>query len=254
MDHTYMLPQMGELARKYKVIFYDQRAMGKSSAEFDTTLMTMDGLVQDLEGIRKAFGIEKMNLMGHSWGGLVSMFYAIKYPGHLQSLILVNPTAASSTLRDLSYGMMSQKTTVEDSIAQAQLARTDGFKKRDPVTMAKFFRLLFRGSFHDKRYADSLTLDFDSTYSAKSIMVRQLMRDSTLRSYDIHDQLDVIRCPTMIISGADDVVAPGTNEQIYAHVRGSQYVLLPDCGHFPFIEASNIFFPVVNKFLENSAR
>ncbi len=80
LDHSYLLPQMGELAKGYKLIFYDQRAMGKSSADFDTNLMTMNSFVEDLEGIRKAFGLEKMNLMGHSWGGLVSMFYAIRYP------------------------------------------------------------------------------------------------------------------------------------------------------------------------------
>ena len=156
--------------------------MGKSSADFDTSQMTMNSFVEDLEGIRKAFGLQKMNLIGHSWGGLVSMFYAIKYPSHLQSLILVNTTPASSTLRNLSFAVMSSRTTKEDSIAQLQIAETEGFKKRDPAAMAKFFRLLFRGSFHNKQYADSLTLTFDSSYSAKSAMVRQLSRDSTLRS------------------------------------------------------------------------
>ncbi len=254
MDHSYMLPQMGKLAKSYKLIFYDQRAMGKLSADFDTSAMTMNSLVEDLEGIRIAFGIEKMNLLGHSWGGLVAMFYAIRYPGHLQSLILVNTTAASSALRDSSFAIMSLKTSAEDHVAEVRLAQTEGFKKRDPATMAKFFRLLFRGSFHDKRYVDSLSLDFDSTYSAKSLMVRQLMRDSTLRSYDIHHNLDAIRCPALIIAGADDVVAPGTNEQIHDHIHGSQYILLPDCGHFPFIEAREKFFSAVTEFLKSSAQ
>ena len=167
LDHSYLLPQMAELAKGYRLIFYDQRAMGKSSADFDSSQMTMNSFVEDLEGIRKAFGLEKMNLLGHSWGGLVSMFYAIKYPSHLQSLILVNTTPASSVLRNLSFGIMSLKTTKEDSIAQLQIAETDGFKKRDPATMAKFFRLLFHGSFHDRRYADSLTLAFDSSYACE---------------------------------------------------------------------------------------
>ena len=254
MDHGYLLPQMAGIGKGYKLIFYDQRAMGKSSADFDTSAMTMDNFVEDLEGIRKAFDLGKMNLMGHSWGGLVSMFYAIKYPDHLQSLILANTTAASSALRSLSFAIMSLRTTKADSIAQAQVAETEGFKKRDPKTMAKFFRLLFRESFHDKRFVDSLTLDFDSTYSAKSVMGRRLYRDSTLRSYDIHAKLDVIHCPTLIIAGADDRVAHGTNEQIHDHIRGSEYVLLPDCGHFPYIEAPEKFFPVLREFLKNAAR
>ncbi len=245
---------MEKLAKGYKLIFYDQRAMGKSSADFDTSQMTMNSFVEDLEGIRKAFGLQKMNLIGHSWGGLVSMFYAIKYPSHLQSLILVNTTPASSTLRNLSFAVMSSRTTKEDSIAQLQIAETEGFKKRDPAAMAKFFRLLFRGSFHNKQYADSLTLTFDSSYSAKSAMVRQLSRDSTLRSYDIHARLDAIQCAALLIGGSDDAVVPGTNEQIHDHIHGSQYVLLPECGHFPYIEAGERFFPLVREFLSTAAR
>jgi len=103
LDHSYFLPQMKQLAKNYKLIFYDQRGMGKSSADFDGKQMTMDNLVEDLDGIRRAFGLEKMNLMGHSWGGLVSMFYAVKYPGRLQSLILSNTTPASSALRDQAF-------------------------------------------------------------------------------------------------------------------------------------------------------
>jgi len=130
------------------------------------------------------------------------------------------------------------------------MTQTDSFKKREPATMATFFRLLFRGMFYDKRYADSLTLEFDSTYVSKNAMVQQLYGDSTIRTYDIHVRLNVITCPTLIIAGGEDAVAPGTNEQIHESIRGSRYVTLPHCGHFPFIEAGEEFFPLVQRFLE----
>jgi proline iminopeptidase len=252
LDHSYLLPQMAELAKGYKLIFYDQRAMGKSSADFDTNQMTMRSFVEDLDGIRKAFGLEKMNVLGHSWGGLVSMFYAIKYPENLQSLILVNTTPASSTLRNLSFAVMSSKITKEDSIAQLRITETEGFKKRDPAAIAKFFRLVFRGSFHNKHYVDSLNLTFDTSYAAKSLMVGQLSRDSTLLSYDIHARLDTIHCSVLIIGGSDDAVVPGTNEGIRDHIHGSEYVLLSGCGHFPFIEMPEEFFPIVKTFLKKT--
>ena len=252
LDHSYFLPQMKELAKNYRLIFYDQRGMGKTSADFDVKRMTMDDLVEDLDGIRQAFGLEKMNLMGHSWGGLVSMFYAIKYPGRLRSLILSNSTPASSALRDRSFGMMAQKTSRDDSLAESQIAQTDSFKKRDPSAMAKYFRLLFRGSFRDKRFADSLTLEFDSTYASKSAMVQQLYNDTRIQTYDIHRRLNAVTCPTLIIAGADDAAAPEANEQIHESIRGSQYVILPDCGHFPFIEAGEKFFPLVRNFLKTA--
>jgi proline iminopeptidase len=254
MDHSYLLPQMARLGKGYKLIFYDQRAMGRSSVDVDTSSMTMDNFVEDLEGIRKAFNLGTMNLFGHSWGGLVSMFYAVKYPDHLRTLILCNTTAASSALRDRSFALMSQGTATEDSLAQAEVVQTDGFKRREAKTMEKFFRLLFRGSFYDKRYADSLTLAFDSTYATKSAMQRHLFLDPQIHSYDLHEALDTIQCPTLIVAGADDRVAPETNEMIQEHIPGSRYVLLPNCGHFPFIEAPEEFFPVIREFLQKNAR
>ena len=247
MDHSYLLPQLARLGKGYKLIFYDQRAMGKSSEQVDSSSMTMDNFVEDLEGIRKAFNLGKMNLMGHSWGGLVSMFYAVKYPDHLNTLILCNTTAASSALRNESFAVMAQGASKEDSLAQAAIVQTDGFKKREAKTMERFMRLLFRGSFHDKRYADSLTLDFDSTYSSRSVMQRYLFRDEKLRSYDLHESLDTIQCPTLIVAGADDRVAPETNEMIQEHIRQSRYVLLPNCGHFPLYRSSGRIFSAAQR-------
>ena len=254
LDHSYLLPQMANLGRGFKLIMYDQRAMGKSSLDVDTSSMTIDTFVEDLEGIRKAFNLTKMNLLGHSWGGLIAMFYATKYPDHLQSLILSNTTAASSELRSMGFRTMAQRATNEDSAAQAAIAGSDAFKKRDPATMTRFLRLLFRGSFHDKRFADSLSLNFDSTYPARSVLVRFLSRDPKLRSYDLHPMLDTVRCPTLIIAGADDRIAPGTNEQIHERIRGSELITLDDCGHFPFIEAPRKYFGLIRRFLKKSAQ
>ncbi len=83
LDHSYLLPQMAELAKTHKLIFFDQRASGKSSVDSDTNSTTMKNLVEDVEGIRKAFKLGKMNLMGHSWGGLLAMFYAIRFPNNI---------------------------------------------------------------------------------------------------------------------------------------------------------------------------
>ncbi len=66
---------MTGLARRYKLIFFDQRASGRSSNLVDTSTLRMSNFVEDVEGVRKAFKLKKVNLLGHSWGGLVAMFY-----------------------------------------------------------------------------------------------------------------------------------------------------------------------------------
>ena len=96
LDHGYFLPQLSKLGEDHRLFFFDQRASGKSSAAIDTNSMTIDNFVEDLEGLRRGFHPGKMNLLGHSWSGLVAMFCAVKYPDSLNSLILVNTTPESS--------------------------------------------------------------------------------------------------------------------------------------------------------------
>jgi len=254
LDHSYFLPQMEELARHYKLIFFDQRASGKSSNVVDTTAITMNNFVEDVEGIRKAFKLKKMNLFGHSWGGLVAMFYAVKYPNNLNSLVLVNSTPASSGWRNASFVLMARRTLPEDSVAQANLVQTEGFRKRSPKAMSEFFKILFRSTFYNRMYADSLTLSLDTSFATKSRLMQYLNKDTTLLNYDVFRKLSVVHCPTLIIGSTYDMVAPEANDRLHQSIAGSTLVVLDSCGHFPFVEAPRRFFSTIEGFLKKAVR
>ncbi|HLX11802.1 MAG TPA: alpha/beta fold hydrolase, partial [Bacteroidota bacterium] len=165
LNHSYFLPQMAGLAKNHKLIFFDQRATGKSSMKLDTSAVNLKNCLGDIEGLRKAFKLGKMNLMGHSFGGLLAMEYAMKYPKNLRSLTLVCTSAPSSALRMKAFMNMQSKQSPEDSAGQAQIMQSDGFKRRDPETMSKFFHFLFSSDFYDRKMDDSLTLQFDTNYA-----------------------------------------------------------------------------------------
>ncbi len=252
LDHSYFLPQMEKLADTYELIFFDQRGCGKSSIRVDSTAMTLDALVEDIDRIRDAYNLNTMNLMGHSWGGLLAMFYAIKHGERLNSLILVNSTPPTSELRSASFKIIGERTSREDSIAQASLAQTDEFKRRVPAAMQKYFRMLFRGSFRDRLMADELTLTFGPDYGARSKLVQYLAKDPQLQTYDLLSRLETITCPVLIVASDYDLTPTESNEQIRNHIKGSRYVVMKNCGHFPFIEAPAQFFPVIRDFLEKA--
>ncbi len=209
----------------------------------------MKNFVKDLEGIRKYFGIEKMNLLGHSWGGLVAMFYTIKYPENLKSLILSNPTPPTSDLRNASFKLMAERTSREDSIAQTKLIHSKKFAERDPKTMGNFFRLLFASSFYHKSYIDSLTLHFPDDYSIKSKLINYLYKDSSIMNYDITDKLEKINCPVLIVSGDYDLMTQESNNILQKNIKNSKLVILKNCGHFPFVEDKNEYFILLENFL-----
>jgi len=254
LDHSYLLPQMTQLVDPYELILFDQRGCGRSTASVDSSAMNLESLTEDIDAVRAAYNLEKVNLMGHSWGGLLAMYYAIRHPYRVNSLILVSSTPASSLLRDESFKIMAERTSRADSIDESLLAQSDSFKQREPKTMARYFRLLFRGAFYDPALAERLSFDFPPDYAARSQLMQYLAKDPALKSYDLSEELSSLHCPVLIVGGDRDFSPPEANEQIHSHIENSRLVTLKNCGHFPFIDAPAQFFPLVRDFLSKVPR
>ncbi len=248
LDHTYLLPQMAQLAADYQLIFYDQRASGRSSGRADATSITIDNFVEDLEGLRQALQLEQINLMGHSWGGLLAMFYAIRYPQHLNALILVGSAGASWEFRPAFSASLQGRMTEDDRLALNRLQASEGFRKSRPEAMNAFFRALFRPYFYDRSLSDQLTLQLNEQTAMNNLAVNSLMW-SYLGNYDLHAELSVIDRPTLIVHGADDPIPAEFARKIHRHIPNSEFVLLENCGHFPYIETPEVFFGRVKGFL-----
>ncbi len=249
LDHTYFLPQMRLLAQHYRLIFFDQRASGKSSVDVDSSSMNVNTFVEDIEGVRRALHLGRINLLGHSWGGLLAMRYALAHPEHLSTLILVTPTPATSAMRDSSFSIMKRNRSTKDSLEMARIVASPGFKESSPAAMARFFRLLFRPVFAHRNEADSLTLQFPADYSKRMKMVNYLYRDASLKSYNLLEGLRQVQCRALIVGGDHDMVPRAALEQIHHALSGSRLVILKDCGHFPFVEAPEEFARALHGFL-----
>jgi len=247
LDHSYLLPQMGKLSDNYKLIFYDQRASGRSTGNIDTASITIHQFVDDLEGLRKALMLEKMDLFGHSWGGFLAMEYAIAYPQRVNSIVLACPMGADSNWVLPFLQARTVRTTHEDTVSLARLFATQEFAEQDPKIIAEYIRLLYKAYFYNRSLADSLTITFTQRTASDifpifTIFFRQLQR------YDIRPQIAVLTCPTLIIHGDYDPILPQYAEDIHTSIKGSQYVLLKNCGHFPFVESPEIFFKACMDF------
>jgi proline iminopeptidase len=78
-----------------QVVCFDQRGVGKSKSVKGITKISMKLMVSDIECIRKAYGMEQVHLMGHSWGGALAQYYAMNCPERVASMALISPTALS---------------------------------------------------------------------------------------------------------------------------------------------------------------
>ncbi len=132
----------------------------------------MRHFINDIEEIRKTFNLGKMNLMGHSWGGLLAMFYGITYPENLKSLLILNSTPANSEL----MAKTLPRLTPEDSLQRLEILNSDALKNRESAAFEKLFRIHFRGAFYDRSLADSLTLTFQPGFAETSVKLKTSTR------------------------------------------------------------------------------
>lgn len=247
LNHQYFLPHLETLAEDYTLVFYDQRASGRSSADLDSSGISLDLFLSDIEEIRKHFKIEKMNLLGHSWGGLLAMNYALKYPNSLNNLILSSSTPASSELRARESSKISERITREDRSERATIITSESFKAKNAQAYEQFFKWMFKKEFKNEALVSQLNLNFQMDYVENNKLLQNLAKD--IGQYDFHEDLKKINTRTLVIYG-DYETAVEAGKTIHEHLPNSEFVLLKDCGHFPFIEQPDGYSKAIEDFLD----
>src|SRR5205823_691587 len=140
-DHTYLLPDMDRLADTYRLIYYDQRGRGKSARNVQPEDVTIESDVDDLDSVREYFHFEKVAVLGHSWGGVLAMEYAIRHAERVSHLILLNTAPASHNDYMLFRQEMLHKRTPADLEKLNGRASDPRYKEGDPDTEANYYRI-----------------------------------------------------------------------------------------------------------------
>jgi|AntRauTorckE6833_2_1112554.scaffolds.fasta_scaffold00344_21 proline iminopeptidase len=247
LNHKYLLPHLEPLSEDYRLIFYDQRASGRSSISVDTNSIRIDNFLEDIDALRESMGIKKLNLMAHSWGGLLAMKYAIKHPDKIKSLILINSTGASSEIDAKANQLLADRFTQDDSINRTSIIQTEEFQKREPETIEKLMKIGFKHQFYEASLIDSLALELNENYDQTSRLLQYLRRD--LMNYDFHKDLEAIQSPTLLIYGDYDPLTETAGKQIHRSIEHSKLRVIDNCGHFPFIEKKEKFLEIVKTFM-----
>ncbi len=247
-DHRQFLPFIWELAKDHQVILYDQRGTGLSTGKVDSTSINVAGFVDDLEAIRRHFKIERMNILGHSWGGILAMHYALDHPDRLRSLILCSTTASVDAFGEMRTNYM-ERWSESDQLALGEIGGSEAFKQGDPASWERFWRTWFRSYFRDPAQADRMDLFFPPNTIKNCGPVANLIMAS-IGEFDLHEELASITCPTLIMHGMADPMPAAYAERTHGAIPGSELVLAPEVGHWFFVDGTEIFAESILGFLE----
>lgn len=247
LSHDYFLPHLYPLADKVKLVLFDQRGMGRSSVDLDSASFSLDLLVEDIEALRKELNLGKIHLLAHSWGGVLAMRYAIRYPDGLRSLILTNSLSASSEFAEATFAAFS-KLNERQNTADLQALRSEiGKGSEDIEVYERFTQLTFRPMFYDTARVNELELGFSENYFKTQQLLNFL--PSPTDSVNLFPELKKVEVPVLIIRSDLEAIPVESDQKLKETFQDARLVNFDRAGHFPFIERRQAFTDSVLQFI-----
>ncbi len=256
-DHSYLLPDLDRLAASFRLIYYDQRGRGNSADQVRPEDVTLQSDLDDLDVVRRHYRLESPALLGHSWGAVIALEYALQHANTVSYLILMNPAPASaSDYAELRKAYVHKLGA--DMDRQKEIIASAAYQAGDPEAVTARYRIHFK-------YALARHEDYEKLMVAmKAAFIRQgaagivkaravedrLYKDTwDLPDYNLMPRLATLRIPTLVLWGDQDFIPKDTSAHIAGAIPGAQLVVLKDCGHFSYLECPDQVGRVINEFL-----
>jgi len=244
-DHSHFLPAILPLAETMQLVFLDHRNSGRSErGPIETSSMKQNA--DDAEALRQYLGLDKIYVLGQSYGGMVAQQYALDYQEHLHGLILVT-TAPSYRINETATEIVMQRGTEE----QKELWRK---KWAGEITDHDDYMRKMDSLYHYKYDEEDRLASMDGKKRGISnTEVNNYQRSGELAAFDFVPVLPQIKCPVLIIGGAADfVTAPVHSEEMHQAIPQSELHIVERASHSVFSDRPDYVFPVIEAFVERT--
>jgi proline iminopeptidase len=239
-------------AKGYTFIEYDQRGGARSELVRDTTKLTVNDHIIDLEALRQYFKLQKLSLIGLSWGCRVVAEYNNRFPQQVKRLVFLSPgpiksgglrrAAADSALGQAKRKQLDEMNKLMDTVSDKDL----------PSFWGEF--LSIAGSIY---VTDSTHLSrargSEGNYSPLAIRNRKM---HPFRRYygdppwDLRYLLHNIKAPAIVIEGAKSVVPLADTRLWVDNIKGAELILIPNAGHLNWLDQPEAVRNVLDKFFK----
>jgi proline-specific peptidase len=252
--HDYLDPLAVLAQSRRPVVFYDQLGSGNSDQPDDPTLWNIDLYLDEVATVRRELGLERVHLLGHSWGGMLALSYALTQPVGLLSLVVASSTA-SIPLHAAEVDKLREQLPpeVQEVLSQHEEAGTTDDPAYEEATMAFFARHLCRLDPWPDYLLEALERINPQVYQTMW-GADELHITGNLKDWDITPRLGEIRLPTLLLSGRYDLFMPAEQEVLRDGIPGSEWVLFEDSSHCPHVEQPERFVEVLEGFLSRVER
>jgi proline-specific peptidase len=245
----YLEPLEALAANGRAVCFYDQLGCGNSDEPHDPSLYTMEVFVEEVGAVRRALGLERVHLLGQSWGGMLAMEYALTRPEGLVSLTLAD-TMASIPQWAAEAGRLvaALPDAVQQVISEHEAAGTTHSEEYKQACREYSRRYICRLDPRPECLTRMAGKPGDEVYEAMW-GPSEFCLTGPLKDWDITHRLGEIDLPTLVVGGRYDEATPTITETVHRGIPGSEWVIFENSAHFPHLEETDRYLQVLGDFL-----
>jgi len=256
----YGLRSFDSLSRTNTLVYYDGLGRGKSDTAKKVTEYTLERDIEDLEGLRKAMGFEKINILGHSYGGVVAQAYAIKYPQLVKHLIIANSFHSfimwQANDDNSNHEIKTNYPEIWDALMKV---REQGAVSSDPIHQQIYGQVPygFLYAYNPDNFKSRGRKPYPNPFNSK-LYYQIVGKDgdfivgSDIGSFDFRKQLKDLKMPILIIGGRYDRVAvPSMMIKYMDYCPQAKYIMFENSGHNPQVEEPAKEFTLITDFLSH---
>jgi proline iminopeptidase len=246
------------IAKDNKIIYYDAFGRGKSDTAKVVTEYTLARDIEDIEGLRKALHLHKINILGHSYGGLVAQGYAIKYPQNVNHLILADTFHSYLMWQKNDDNSNHEiKTNYPEVWAELMAIREKGVVSSDPEHQRIYGKVPygFLYAYNPDKFAGRGGKPYPNPLNSK-LYYQMVGRDgdfivgSDIGTFDFRKDLKNLKMPILIYGGRyDHVAVPEMMVKYKEYCPQAKFVIFEKSGHNPQVEEPEKLFPLLESFL-----
>ena len=246
------------LAKDNQIIYFDAFGRGKSDTAKDVKEYTLSRDIEDIEGLRKALHLGKLNVLGHSYGGVVAQGYALKYPEHVNHLILANTFHSYLMWQknddNSNHEIATNYPEVWDSL---MIIREKGAVSSDPEHQRLYSKVPygFLYAYNPNNFLSRGRKPYPNSFNSK-LYYQMVGRDgdflvgSDIGTFDYRRELKNLKMPVLIYGGRYDRVAvPVMMEKYKEYCPQAKFVMFEKSGHNPQVEEPSKLFALIENFL-----
>ncbi len=248
-DHSTLLP-LQPLTDQFTLILYDHRCNGRSVG-VELASMTWENLTSDAEALRQRLGFAQWAVLGHSFGGMVALEYALRYPHSLSHLILLDTCGDARWVQQNAPDILKKRGYSTAAVVAARRFFNGELEPREFLsTMMKFGKAYYYRS-------NFLTLIHEVFTNGLRVKMRpeaQIFAFSQLLpGWTVMDRLSEINVPTLVLAGRHDFQFPPEHQAILAdRLPDAQLELIERAGHNTHAERSAEVIEVVKRFMDKA--